>query len=160
MIGNQCECGSGKGYLACCGQYHQDMAVALTAEALMRSRYCAYVREYNEYLNKSWHSSTRPRDAITHNPQLIWRGLEVINIVGGGEQDSRGEVEFVAHYTISGRPESLHERSHFIREAGQWFYVRGDDLLPLVAAASDKIARNEPCPCGSGKKYKKCCGSN
>lgn len=27
-------------------------------------------------------------------------------------------------------------------------------------ARSDKIGRNEPCPCGSGKKYKKCCGKN
>jgi uncharacterized protein YecA (UPF0149 family) len=26
------------------------------------------------------------------------------------------------------------------------------------AAATRKVGRNEPCPCGSGKKYKKCCG--
>ncbi|HJZ13258.1 MAG TPA: SEC-C metal-binding domain-containing protein [Acidobacteriota bacterium] len=24
----------------------------------------------------------------------------------------------------------------------------------------EKVGRNDPCPCGSGKKYKKCCGAN
>lgn len=30
---------------------------------------------------------------------------------------------------------------------------------PAVAVKAGKIGRNEPCPCGSGKKYKKCCGA-
>lgn len=160
MIENQCECGSGNEYMLCCGQYHQGIAIALTVEALMRSRYCAYVREYNEYLNNTWHISTRPKDAIQHNPELVWRGLEIIKVSDGGEQDNHGDVEFIAHYTIAGHPEELHERSHFTRELGQWFYMDGDDLPPHVAIPQGKIARNEPCPCGSGKKYKKCCGSN
>ncbi len=160
MVENRCECGSGNDYLGCCGQYHQKMAVASTVEALMRARYCAYVREYNEYLNNTWHVSTRPKDSINHNPELVWRGLEIIEVAGGGECDSQGEVEFVARYTVSGRPEALHERSRFVREAGQWFYVDGEDLPPLAAVSDGKIARNGPCPCGSGKKYKKCCGSN
>ena len=158
MIENRCECGSGNDYLSCCGQYHQEMAVASTIEVLMRSRYCAYVREYNEYLNNTWHVSTRPKDSISHNPELVLRGLEIIEVAGGGERDSRGEVEFVARYTVSGRPEALHERSRFVREAGQWFYVDGEDLPPPAVATGGKIARNGPCPCGSGKKYKKCCG--
>ncbi|HHW48966.1 MAG TPA: preprotein translocase subunit SecA [Clostridiaceae bacterium] len=29
-----------------------------------------------------------------------------------------------------------------------------------VLRSSGKVGRNEPCPCGSGKKYKKCCGAN
>ncbi len=160
MVENQCECGSGQDYMGCCGQYHQDMASPLTTEALLRSRYCAYVREYNQYLNSTWHSSTRPSDAIQHNPQLTWRGLEVLTIDGGSEQDAKGNIEFIAHYTIAGRPEELHERSHFVREAGRWFYVDGDDLVPTHVTASGKIGRNDPCPCGSEKKYKKCCGVN
>jgi len=35
------------------------------------------------------------------------------------------------------------------------------DLLlnpPKTVTAEKKVGRNEPCPCGSGKKYKKCCG--
>ncbi len=160
MAATLCECGSGRDYLECCGQYHQKLAMVTTAEALLRSRYCAYVREYNEYLNETWHPSTRPGDAISHNPTLKWRGLEVLEINGGGEQDASGEIEFVARYTINGRPEQLHERSRFVREAGQWFYVDGDDLPPLIEVTNEKIGRNDPCPCGSGKKYKKCCGSN
>jgi len=160
MAENQCECGSGHDYLDCCGQYHQGIALPMTAEALLRSRYSAYVREYDQYLSKTWHASTRPKDSINHNPQLIWRGLEVVNIEGGGERDAKGEIEFVARYTISGHPEELHERSRFVREAGEWLYVEGDDLAPLNALGDEKIGRNEPCPCGSGKKYKKCCGAN
>jgi len=36
------------------------------------------------------------------------------------------------------------------------------DLQPVqqVVRGSAKIGRNDPCPCGSGKKYKKCCGAN
>ncbi|RZB36687.1 MAG: hypothetical protein SRB2_01989 [Desulfobacteraceae bacterium Eth-SRB2] len=29
---------------------------------------------------------------------------------------------------------------------------------PKPIEAQNKVRRNEPCPCGSGKKYKKCCG--
>ncbi len=29
-----------------------------------------------------------------------------------------------------------------------------------VGRSGAKIGRNDPCPCGSGKKYKKCCGVN
>ena len=37
-----------------------------------------------------------------------------------------------------------------------------EDLLgaPAQAKAENKPGRNDPCPCGSGKKYKKCCGAN
>ncbi len=37
----------------------------------------------------------------------------------------------------------------------------GDGTLkkkPIVKKADQKVGRNDPCPCGSGKKYKKCCG--
>lgn len=160
MVENQCECGSGQGYMSCCGQYHQGIMSPPTAEVLLRSRYSAYVREYDQYLSKTWHTSTRPKDSIKHNPELIWRGLEVMNVDGGGERDAKGEIEFVARYTISGCPEQLHERSRFVREAGEWFYLEGDDLAPLGNQNGDKIGRNDACPCGSGKKYKKCCGAN
>ena len=34
-----------------------------------------------------------------------------------------------------------------------------DVKRPVRKTASQKIGRNDPCPCGSGKKYKKCCGA-
>ena len=160
MAENLCKCGSGIDYQHCCEPYHQENATVQTAEALLRSRYCAYVREYNDYINNTWHASTRPKDAICHNPALRWTGLEILSQQGGGESDSQGEIEFIARYTISDRPEELHERSHFVREAGQWFYLDGKGLPPRTVISGDKIGRNDPCPCGSAKKYKKCCGAN
>ena len=48
--------------------------------------------------------------------------------------------------------------------------ITGDQLAQLRALYNRrpaqqvrkyaKIGRNDPCPCGSGKKYKKCCGKN
>jgi len=36
-----------------------------------------------------------------------------------------------------------------------------DDQAPTpIKRAHEKVGRNDPCPCGSGKKYKKCCGVN
>ena len=40
-------------------------------------------------------------------------------------------------------------------------HVGGDASVkkqPVRKSAADKVGRNDPCPCGSGKKYKKCCG--
>lgn len=160
MAENLCECGSGVDYLHCCGPYHQNTQSPATCEALLRSRYCAYVREYNDYINRTWHPSTRPQDAISHNPELRWMGLEILSQQGGGGLDAKGEIEFIAKYTISGRPEELHERSQFVREAGQWLYLDGEGLAPRTVVSDEKIGRNDPCPCGSGKKYKKCCGAS
>jgi SEC-C motif-containing protein len=62
-------------------------------------------------------------------------------------------VEFKVHYQEAGAPLILHEKSRFIKEEGKWFYLNGT-VMPRISV---KIGRNEPCPCGSGKKYKKCC---
>jgi preprotein translocase subunit SecA len=35
----------------------------------------------------------------------------------------------------------------------------GDESVQTVRRESPKVGRNDPCPCGSGKKYKKCCGA-
>jgi preprotein translocase subunit SecA len=36
----------------------------------------------------------------------------------------------------------------------------GDMQVQQIVRSGDKVGRNDPCPCGSGKKYKKCCGAN
>jgi SEC-C motif-containing protein len=101
---------------------HHGELRARSAEELMRSRYSAYAYGDADYLFRTWHPRTRPAD-VTLDPGIIWTGLEVIDIVAGGPDDDRGEVEFRAVFEFAGRPDSLHERSRFERRAGRWFYL-------------------------------------
>ena len=88
-----------------------------------------------------------------------WRGLEIKAVRQGGEEDREGEVEFVAAYIQDGKECFHHELATFKKEGQKWYYVDGDYIgtQPYVRE-TPKIGRNEPCPCGSGRKYKKCCG--
>ena len=119
-----CPCGSGQAYAACCGPLHDGVA-AIDAEALMRSRYSAYVREDAAYLLRSWHDSTRPKDLSFDEPasrRPTWLKLDVLQHVVTGED--RAEVEFVARYRIGGGSVvRMREHSRFVREGGQWFYL-------------------------------------
>jgi len=112
-------------YAHCCGRYldHGDDAAAPDAESLMRSRYTAFVAERADYLQATWHPSTRPA-ALDFEPGTKWLGLEVRR--HRPISDDRAEVEFVARYRVGGRAVRLHETSRFVREGGRWFYVDGD----------------------------------
>jgi SEC-C motif-containing protein len=95
-----------------------------TAEALMRSRFEAFRNGDSAWLRATWHSSTRPRRLdLADNPH--WRGLQIVDTVGGGPSDDEGIVEFRATYLGGGRLHVLHERSRFVREDGRWYYVDG-----------------------------------
>ena len=153
-----CPCGSGEGYPVCCGHYIEAGALASCAEALMRSRYVAYSQNNEEYLLKTWHASTRPEKlALAPSSVPKWISLSVIKTKNGGVNDSSGTVEFIARYEENGQPGQLHEVSRFVKEGGQWFYVGGD--IKAADVKLPKVSRNAPCPCGSGKKYKRCCGA-
>lgn len=152
-----CPCNSEKELEECCGPILAGTKLASTAEALMRSRYTAYVLEDYPHVIGSCHKTTRPAaDDFADGQAVDWCGLEIKDTEFGGEDDDAGIVEFVASYRAKGAVLGLHERARFVKEDGQWFYVEGDIIKP-PPASSDKIGRNEPCPCGSGKKYKKCC---
>ena len=122
--GEACPCGSGVKYAACCGPLHAGELAAPTAEALMRSRYSAFVLRLNEYLQATWHASTRPADLDLSADDTKWLGLEVRKHVQSDV--SHATVEFVARYRVAGRGHRLHETSRFVREDGRWFYVDGD----------------------------------
>lgn len=120
----------------------------------MRSRYSAFCVGDVEYLLNTRHPSQRALDsreslrASTDATQ--WHSLKILNSTQRGDV---GEVEFVAFYSsASESPGQIHERSQFVREDGQWFYLTGTHLSPF------KLQRNDTCWCGSGKKMKKCCG--
>jgi len=155
-----CPCGSGAPDAACCGRWIAGTP-APTALALMRSRYTAYVRGEIDYLLATQHASTRggvDRAAVTTwSRETTWKGLEIVATERGGEADSDGIVEFIARGVTRGTPFAQHERSRFVREDGRWFYVDGVVEAPRKAAATP--GRNDPCPCGSGMKYKRCHGA-
>lgn len=118
-----CPCGSGPPYADCCGPWHTgiDHGVhAPTAEALMRSRYSAYVIGLLDYLLATWHPSTAPGDLEL--PPVKWLGLEVRHAATSGDA---GVVEFVARCRDGGRAERMHETSRFVREDGRWYYIDG-----------------------------------
>ncbi len=152
-----CPCGSGRAYAACCGPLIDGARPAATAEALMRSRYTAHVVGAIDYLLATVHSRERPRhdrDAVRRWAQsATWSGLEILATRGGGPADDAGEVDFIARSVRNGAPAVHRERSLFQKEGGCWRYLRA---LPT---ATLKAGRNDPCPCGSGRKFKKCCGA-
>lgn len=159
----QCPCGSGKPYAQCCEPYHNGTAQAPTALALMRSRYTAYVKGEIDYLVDTHDPTKRSgvdREATrTWAEESEWLGLDIIRTEGGAESDSSGVVEFVAHYRQDGEEHDHAEVSTFVQRQGQWYFSRAATPSSTVVRDSPKVGRNDPCPCGSGKKYKKCCGA-
>lgn len=154
---NPCLCGSNLHTDQCCQPYISGIENAPTAEALMRSRYVAYATNNNDYILQTWHSSTRPEKTDILDDNTQWTGLEILNTEAGLENDAKGIVEFRARCRIKGQAAGLDESSEFIREDGRWYYVDGSSIQP-IRTRENKVGRNEPCPCGSGKKYKRCCG--
>ena len=119
-----CPCESGKPFTQCCQPYLEQTSNAPTAEALMRSRYSAFVLRREDYLRYSWHPDTCPQK-IHLNENTHWLGLKIKNTVAGGEKDDSGEVEFVARSKINGEASRLHETSRFSRFENRWVYVDG-----------------------------------
>lgn len=117
-----CPCGSGNAFDVCCAPYLAGTAIAPTAVALMRSRYCAYSLKQEDYLRATWDERTLPAERLVHDDPTQWLGLEVKQHQSEGDSAT---VEFVARYKIGGRAHRLHEVSRFVRYDGKWFYVDG-----------------------------------
>jgi SEC-C motif-containing protein len=135
-----------------------------TAEELMRSRYAAYASGDVDYIVHT-HDPDRKHEVDRKNTeawskQSEWLGLEILRTEKGGPQDDTGEVEFVARYRARGVTVNHRERAEFRRHAGRWVFVDGKEIAgPPVRREEPRVGRNDPCPCGSGKKYKKCCAA-
>jgi SEC-C motif-containing protein len=140
-----CPCGLPAAYLACCGRYHQGSLAALapTPEALMRSRYSAFVKDLRPYLLDTWHPSQRPALIEPPEPGLRWLGLSVR--ASGMLGPDEGWVQFVARSKLGGRAHRLEETSRFVREAGRWLYV---DAWPagVVPGSSVSLGSGPPPP--------------
>jgi SEC-C motif-containing protein len=137
---------------------------AQTPEAVMRARYSAFVINKPEFLHQSLHPDHRHDHDIEATRRWAknsqWLSLKVVKTEGGlSDEDNEGEVEFIATYKEKGVVRTHHEVSRFSKQDGHWYFVDGRMVAPRTEVRKQpKVGRNDPCPCGSGKKYKKCCG--
>ena len=148
-----CPCGTSKSYAECCGKFISGQQFPASAEELMRSRYTAYQRREFDYIGDTMKPPASDQfdidEAKKSELNINWIKLEVIKA-------THDTVEFHAHYQLDNRDYVIHEISDFKFIDGRWYYVNGahSDHETNIS----KTGRNDPCTCGSGKKYKKCCG--
>jgi SEC-C motif-containing protein len=174
-----CPCGSGKTFSECCEPFIKGTKNPITAEELMRSRYTAFAVGEISYLRSSLAPEEQKgfdmKSTQEWSKKSKWLGLEIMSVKKGGPSDKTGTVEFMAKYAIDGKNLDHHEVSQFRKSAdGKWYFVDGDSHTheegqghhdhshgnhDPVVREEPKVGRNDACPCGSGKKYKKCCGA-
>jgi SEC-C motif-containing protein len=157
-----CPCGSAAVFTDCCEPVINGTRESETAEELMRARYSAFVTGAIDFIVSSTHSRTIKevdRAFIREwSETSTWRGLQILETKQ--VNDNKAYVSFEAQFTQNGKDENHREKSLFEREHGQWRFVTGDELKnPTVRYETPRPGRNDPCPCGSGKKYKKCHGA-
>lgn len=158
-----CPCCSGKNYTDCCEPYIEGKLEAPTAEALLRSRYSAYVLGKVQYILDTVHPDEQPKYNIKGiekwSKNSDWISLEVLSTQNGTESDTEGTVEFIAEYKEELIQKRHHEKSLFKKSNGIWKFFNGE-VVPqkTIKREAPRVGRNDPCICGSGKKYKKCCG--
>lgn len=172
-----CPCQSEVTYANCCEPYIQGKKNAPTAEKLMRSRYAAYTLAEIHYIKKTLAKEAQKEfdfeSSLKWAKDSKWHGLQILNVKNGLENDKNGTVEFICKYEQDGQVLEHHEVSKFKKNSdGQWVFVDGDShthkegeghhhhKVETQVREEPKIGRNDACPCGSGKKYKKCCGSS
>lgn len=149
-----CPCGSNQQFKQCCQLLLSGKKIADSPLELMRSRYTAHVCKNMDYIIKTMQGRAlklfdRESTQAEWFDKCEWQKLEIIE----AKDDM---VEFRAHYTLDGESQVLHERSKFSKLNNSWYFVSGQNKAADIRI-SDKVGRNDPCSCGSGKKFKKCC---
>ena len=160
----ECPCGSKKEFEKCCAPFLKGEKNPATAEELMRARYSAFHEGEIDFIFNTHHESTRGEldmEGIkTWALESEWLGLEILSTEAGKASDKEGKVEFSCLFNYAGKNQTHHELSTFKKENGKWYFVDGVLKDTTYVRTAPKVGRNDPCPCGSGKKYKKCCGVN
>ncbi|GAA60210.1 SEC-C motif domain protein [Pseudoalteromonas sp. BSi20652] len=148
-----CVCGSQQNYADCCEPLHLAIQQAKTPEQLMRSRYSAYVLKNAKYVYQTYAINKQQENPIKEIKDFAdsCRFIK-LTVINSGHENNQEFVEFKAHYFYQNLYCELNEKSQFIKEDGQWRYLDGE----IYPVADIKVSRNDNCPCGSGKKYKKC----
>ncbi len=155
---SECYCGLPESFDKCCEPIINGKKLAKTAEQLMRARYSAYSIAAVDFLHDSLHPDSRDSFDAEATKQWAetskWQGLTILEKKAGNENDSIGIVCFTASFEDeNGKLHKHSEQSQFKKIDGNWYFCDGHTITP------QKIGRNDPCSCGSGKKYKKCCGA-
>ncbi len=161
---NLCACGSGIQLENCCLPLIKGNGTAQTAEQLLRSRYTAFTRGDVDYILSTHHSKTLAevkRDEIDDwSKNSKWLGLKIFQAEAGQKDDTQGTIIFGAYYSQDGKKEEHLEKSFFEKENGQWKFLDAQGVQTgTYRRPEPKTGRNDPCSCGSGKKFKKCCGA-
>ncbi len=146
-----CPCQSGKTYDLCCRIIHLDQQKAELPEQLMRARYSAYALAMKDFILSSWAFESRP-EQLTLDSKIRWITLEIVDSEPISAQMTSAHVSFAAKYVQNNSFFILEERSTFIKRSNRWFYLNGDSRSDTV-----KLGGKAKCPCGSGKKFKRCC---
>ena len=154
-----CLCGSGIDYHQCCKPFHVGEKLPATAEALMRSRYTAYAMHNASYLQETWDFTRRPEKIDFSTENIDWLRLEITDTKKGGIKDSKGMVSFKAFYMQGGEEHVMNEISRFTKINGCWFYLDGVIKSIGKVGLQTNQGKNALCSCGSGKKFKRCCGA-
>jgi SEC-C motif-containing protein len=148
-----CYCTLPEPFEQCCAPFINGTQHPTTAEQLMRSRYSAYCQKNAEYIRATYASSQQQYHSI-EDILLFAQSVQFINleIITTSETLEDNYVEFKATYIADNKICMLHEKSRFIKESEHWKYLDGD----IYPTPELKLGRNDNCPCGSGKKFKKC----
>ncbi len=164
MTTSNCPCGNPKSLAECCQPFLSGKKKPQTTEELLRSRYTAFTQGNVDYILATHHSKTQ--DQVERNEiedwakNSKWEGLEIHGKHLGEAKDTEGQIVFVARYESQGKAFEHGEHSFFEKENGDWKFV---DARPLktgpITREGPKVGRNDPCACGSGKKFKKCCAA-
>jgi SEC-C motif domain protein len=153
-----CPCGSGKIFGECCQPILQRKRPAANAEELMRSRYTAHAVRDFEHVHRTYAGTAgKPYTPETELADMKWTRLAVHSHYAGAQPD-QAFVDFSAYFTDENGEHAIHELSEFKQIDGAWLYTKTVRNGPAPVKAAPKVGRNDPCPCGSGKKYKHCCG--
>jgi SEC-C motif-containing protein len=153
-----CPCCSDKTYAECCEPLHDGVSHAVTAEQLMRSRYSAFALKLTDYVQQTWDTNTSPDTVTFDGDELQWQGLEIITTKKGKAGDNKGIVQFKATFTLDGKQQVVNEMSRFVKKSSRWLYLDGKVKSVVEPNQQTSQGKNAPCSCGSGKKYKRCCG--
>lgn len=151
-----CYCLSKRLFEDCCQPIIEGQSPAATAQELMRSRYTAHALGNIDYLMDTWaHAGDLRENTQQWVESHDWLGLQILHSRRGLKHHKDGTVEFIAYYRVKGAEarEAHHELSNFEQRDGKWFYIDGS----TPEGAPKKTGRNDPCPCNSGKKFKRCC---
>lgn len=155
-----CPCGSEKNYVNCCGVFIEGKQTPTTPEALMRSRYTAYTQANIDYIARTMKAPASNHfnavEARQWAERVKWLELKIVE--APSFDDQKGFVEFLAYFYDNNKRHAIHELSEFHKIDGEWYYVSGIAPKQKPLSLTRRISRNDPCHCGSGKKYKKCCG--